>query len=94
VADVTHTILNGKPRRTKLDIIANMLETTKEGSLKTQIMYKANLSFTQLNSYLYFLIENGFVKQTVWNRKEVYFITEKGVDFLQRHSELTRLLKK
>jgi len=91
---VTHTILNGKPRRTKLDIIANMLETTKEGSLKTQIMYKANLSFTQLNSYLYFLIENGFVKQTVWNRKEVYFITEKGVDFLQRHSELTRLLKK
>lgn len=91
---MTHTILNGKPRRTKLDIIANMLETTKEGSLKTQIMYKANLSFTQLNSYLYFLIENGFVKQTVWNRKEVYFITEKGVDFLQRHSELTRLLKK
>ena len=91
---MTYTVLNVKPRRTKLDIIANMLETTKEGSLKTRIMYKANLSFTQLNNYLYFLVENGFVKQTVQNRREVYFITEKGVDYLQRHNELIRLLKK
>ncbi len=70
-----------------------MLETVKDGSLKTQIMYKANLSFTQLNDYLDFLLDNGFVTQTLSDQKEVYFITEKGVDFLQRRSELLRLLK-
>jgi predicted transcriptional regulator len=73
-----------------------MLEIAKEGSLKTQIMYKANLSFTQLNDYLDFLLNNGFITQasrTSSDCKEVYFITEKGVDFLQVHRELVRLLK-
>jgi predicted transcriptional regulator len=73
-----------------------MLEIAKEGSIKTQIMYKANLSFTQLNHYLGFLLNKGFITQT--NRtssddKEVYVTTEKGVNFLQRHNELVRLLK-
>jgi predicted transcriptional regulator len=73
-----------------------MLEIAKEGSIKTQIMYKANLSFTQLNNYLDFLLKKGFITQT--NRtssdcKEVYVITEKGVNFLQARSELIRLLK-
>ena len=73
-----------------------MLEIAKEGSLKTQIMYKANLSFTQLNDYLGFLLDNGFITQacrTSSDGKEVYVITEKGVDFLQVHRELVRLLK-
>lgn len=71
-----------------------MLETTKEGSIKTQIMYKANLSFTQLNEYLDFLLSKGFVKQTITEGKEVYFITRKGMDYLQRHNELIKLLEK
>jgi predicted transcriptional regulator len=56
-------------------------------------MYKANLSFTQLNDYLDFLLENGFMTRTINDGKEVYVITEKGIDFLQRHHELIRLLK-
>lgn len=70
-----------------------MLEIAKEGSLKTQIMYKANLSYTQLGIYLDFLLENGFIKQAVRDGKEIYVITEKGIDFLQRHIALTKLLK-
>ena len=82
-----------KQRRNELDIIAKMLEVAKEGCLKTQIMYRANLSFTQLNGYLGFLVDNGFVRQTFGDGREIYAITEKGVDFLQRHGELIRLLK-
>jgi predicted transcriptional regulator len=70
-----------------------MLEIAKDGSIKTQIMYKANLSFTQLNDYLDFLLNKGFIMQTGSDGKEVYVITEKGVDFLQVHNELVRLLK-
>ena len=70
-----------------------MLEIAKEGILKTQIMYKANLSFTQLNDYLKFALDNDLISQTNIEGKEVYFVTEKGLDFLQRHNELTKLLK-
>ena len=44
-------------RRDKLYIIAEILEIAKEGILKTQIMYRANLSFTQLNEYLKFMLK-------------------------------------
>jgi len=59
-------------------------------------MYKANLSFTQLNDYVDFLLNNRLITQinrTEGDCKEVYVITKKGVDFLQVHRELLRLLK-
>ncbi len=79
-------------RRDKLSIIAEILEIAKEGTLKTQIMYRANLSFAQLNDYLKFMMKNGLLKKFHVNGKDVYSATEKGVDFLQRHFELTELL--
>ena len=33
-------------------------------------MYRANLSFTQLNDYLGFLLCNGFVRQTLERTQE------------------------
>ena len=80
-------------RRDKLGIIAEILEIAKEGTLKTQIMYKANLSFAQLNEYLKFMLKTSLISKFVYNGKEVYESTEKGIDFLQRHLELTELLK-
>jgi predicted transcriptional regulator len=72
--------------------MAQILEITKEGTLKTQIMYKANLSFTQLNDYLQFLVKNNLITHVISEHKQVYVITVKGLDFLQRHGELTKLL--
>jgi len=80
-------------RRDKLCIIAEILEIAKEGSLKTQIMYRANLSFTQLNDYLKFMLKNTLLKKLTHRGKVIYAATEKGLDFLQRHCELTELLK-
>ena len=84
---------NSAKRRDKLGIIAEILEIAKEGTLKTQIMYKANLSYAQLNDYLKFLLKSGLLQKFVSSGKDVYEVTEKGVDFLQRHCELTELLK-
>ena len=84
---------NSAKRRDKLGIIAEILEIAKEGTLKTQIMYKANLSYAQLNDYLKFLLKSGLLQKFVNSGKDVYAITEKGIDFLQRHCELTELLK-
>jgi predicted transcriptional regulator len=80
-------------RRDKLSIIAEILEIAKEGTLKTQIMYKANLSFAQLNDYLKFMLKTNLLNKFFANGKDVYAATEKGIDFLQRHFELTELLK-
>ena len=79
-------------RRDKLSIIAEILEIAKEGTLKTQIMYKANLSFAQLNDYLKFMMKATLLGKTSEKGKQIYFATEKGLEFLQRHCELTELL--
>ena len=56
-------------------------------------MYKANLSFAQLNDYLKFMLKTTLLKKLVHKGKVMYAATEKGLDFLQRHCELTELLK-
>jgi predicted transcriptional regulator len=80
-------------RRDKLCIIAEILEIAKKGTLKTQIMYKANLSFAQLNEYLKFMLKIRLIQKLTDRGKDIYIATEKGLDFLQRQCELTELLK-
>ncbi len=80
-------------RRDKLSIIAEILEIAKDGALKTQIMYKANLSFAQLNDYVKFMLKTGLINKFRANGKDVYEATNKGLEFVQRHFELTELLK-
>jgi predicted transcriptional regulator len=80
-------------RRDKLFIIAEILEIAKDGSLKTQIMYRANLSFTQLNDYIKFMLRINLLDKILENDRETYRATEKGLDFLQRYREITELLK-
>ena len=79
-------------RRDKLYIIAEIMEIAKGGTLKTQIMYKANLSFAQLNEYVKLLIKINLLRKEVDSGRDVYRSTEKGLDFLQRHREIMDLL--
>jgi predicted transcriptional regulator len=82
-----------RKRRDKLYIIAEILEIAKEGVLKTQIMYRANLSFTQLKDYLGLMLEINLLEKTRQTGKEIYKATEKGMDFLQRYRQIAELLK-
>jgi predicted transcriptional regulator len=56
-------------------------------------MYKANLNFAQLNEYLKYMMKIRLLAKFDATGKKVYVATEKGLDFLQRHCELTELLK-
>ncbi len=80
-------------RRDKLYIIAEILEIARDGTLKTQVMYRANLSFTQLNDYLDFMLKIELLEKIRVNSKEIYKATDKGLDFLQRYREITELLR-
>jgi predicted transcriptional regulator len=82
-----------KRNRDKLYIIAEILEIANEGTLKTPIMYRANLSFTQLNEYLDFMLKTDLLQKVHTNEREVYRATDKGLDFLQRYREIMGLLR-
>jgi predicted transcriptional regulator len=74
--------------------LAEILDIAREGSLKTQIMYGASLSFTQLNVYLLFLQEVGLLKVRVEDARRTYKTTSKGVKYLENFSKIEDLLKK
>ena len=80
-------------RRDKLCIVAEILEITKGGTAKTQIMQKANLNFAQLNEYLNFMLEAKLIEKNARQTKQIYITTEKGFDFLQLQCDLAELLK-
>lgn len=80
-------------RRDKLLIIAEILEIAEEGTLKTPILYRANLSFTQLNEYLRVMLNINLLGKVSQNGKDMYQATMKGLDFLQRYHEMIDLVK-
>jgi len=81
-----------RKRRNRLYIIAEILTVAKEGSLKTQIMYRANLSFAQLNEYLSFLIKIYLLKIQKEDGKKIYRTTTKGKKYLEKYKDITNLL--
>ncbi len=83
---------NERKRRNRLYIIAEILTIAKEGSLKTQIMYRANLSFAQLNEYLSFLTKMYLLEIHNENGKQIYRITTKGNKYLEKYKDITNLL--
>ncbi len=85
---------NSRKRRDRLYIIAEILNVAKEGSLKTQIMYSANLSFAQLNEYISFLLKMKLLGVNTDEAKTVYKTTGKGLKYLQNYEEIAQLLSK
>ena len=83
---------DGTRRRDRLSIIAEILTIAKEGSLKTQIMYKANLSFAQLNEYLSFLTKMDLLNKQEENRKTDYTTTPKGDLYLGKYRDIDQIL--
>jgi predicted transcriptional regulator len=83
---------NNRKRRDRLQIIAEILDIAKEGALKTQIMYKANLSFSQLNNYLKLLLEITLLETQKRSRRKIYKTTKKGVKYMQRYQEIIETL--
>ncbi len=83
---------NEAKRRDKLVIMTEIVNIARTGALKTQIMYKANLSFSQLNQYLKQLIQTNLLEKTANNGKEIYKATQKGLEFMEKQQQIISLL--
>ena len=90
---MTITLFDNKPkRREKLVILAEILGIAKNGASKTHIMFKANLSFSQLNQYLALLSHTYLLEKFAHNGRVVYRATEKGLEFMERQQQVMDLL--
>ena len=77
-----------KKRKTE-EIIASILDTAKNGSTKTRIMYVAYLSFSQLQKYMKYTMENRLIDHDPNEKK--YLTTDKGFEFLRRFEEVNSI---
>jgi predicted transcriptional regulator len=82
--------------RSRIDIIANILRAAEKGTRKTHIMYKCNLSYRQLHTYLEFLIERRLMRYARATAEEnssgTYETTNKGRAFIQAYSSIRALI--
>ncbi len=71
-----------------MEIIGDILNIVRDGARKTQIMYRGNLSYKLLRSYLREVIGAGLV--CVGERSNIYQLTEKGRMFLKDFEDYSR----
>ena len=80
-------------RRSDIEIIANMLEIGENGVGKTQIMYGANMSYSQIQKYLGYLISQGFIDQVkIGNPSVTYQVTDRGLKLLRLIGSVKEML--
>lgn len=82
-------------RRDRHDIIAEILKTARDAKIKTHIMYKAKLSYSQINEYLSLLLNKGFLEDMAVKRKRqtitMYRTTKKGKELLDSMESVSKL---
>ncbi len=80
-------------RRSNIEIIADMLKVGENGAGKTRIMYGANLSYSQIQKYLGFLVSEGFIdKMEVGNPAVTYKVTDSGLKLLNTINSIVEML--
>ena len=83
------SLLPVRKKRKSEEIIASILETAKNGATKTRIMYVAYLSFSQLQKYMKYTMENRLIDHDPNEKK--YLTTDKGFEFLRRFEEVNSI---
>lgn len=81
-------------KRSESDIIYIVLNETVHGIKKTQLMYNANMSNTQLNRYLDILIDKKFIEERETQQQgKKYYLTDKGGELLDPLNQVISLFK-
>ena len=69
-------------KRSRQEIISQILEICMDGASKTKIVYQANLNFKTVNPYLDLLIKNDMI-QVNEGPAILYETTPKGIRLLE-----------
>ena len=74
-------------RRTSVDVNVDILEAALNGANKTRIVYRSNLNFAIVRSYLDNLIKTGLLSIS---EDGVYLTTNKGAKFIKDYQNLMK----
>jgi predicted transcriptional regulator len=84
--------------RSRTEIVTQILEIANGSSSydnggvsKTRIMHKANLNYSQLQTYLLILIEHDLLRYD--GQTHSFKTTEKGFSFLNAYDQIDQLMK-
>jgi predicted transcriptional regulator len=75
-------IISGLHKRSRQEIIANVLDICTNGAIKTKIVYQANLNFRTVNTYIDLLNKKGLI-EVCQGPSIVYETTAKGMDLME-----------
>lgn len=76
-------------KRSREDIVANILEVTSLPVNQTMIMYRANMSFSQLREYMRLLQR----QQLIEKKGGKWVTTTRGREYLKAYAELQRIME-
>ncbi|MBN1234920.1 MAG: DNA-binding protein [Methanotrichaceae archaeon] len=80
-------------KRSKQEIIAQILEVCLESASKTRIVYQVNLNFRTINPYLDILTKNSLIEVSK-GEQTLYKTTQKGADLLETIKKVNESLSK
>jgi predicted transcriptional regulator len=80
--------VRSKERRDRVEIMAEILFAARKGATKTEMVYKANLNFKRVKSYLDYLEE----KRLLENSDTLYTLTERGKELLHGYQRVKEIL--
>jgi predicted transcriptional regulator len=80
--------------RSGMEILASIISAAMDGTKKTHVMYRANLSHSQLQRYLTFLESRGLVRmvEDPTSNAPLCEATDKGLQFLNDYEGLRRYI--
>lgn len=84
-------MINYTKNRSPDEIISSILQAAYGGSSKTTIMYKAFITYDQLNEFLSLLVDKGLMEYREGERS--FRTTDKGIGFLQNNIKSTQFNK-
>jgi predicted transcriptional regulator len=81
-------------RRSDIKIIADMLRVGEKGAGKTEIMYTANMSYSQIQKYLEYLVNQDFIHKVDIDRTMIaYQVTDSGLKLLKAIDNLIAMME-
>jgi len=80
-------------RRSEIEIIGEILSLAKNGTKKTRILYQTNLSYTQLQNYLFYLLKSNVLTIENNNSVKTYKTTDKGLKIIENIDKIIKELK-
>ena len=86
------TMIKRRKPRGLMQIYADILRAASSGVPKSRLVLKANINFLRFKRILKVATENGLLDSVPHNPR-VWFVTEKGKEFLKKYQELETTLR-